>query len=375
MIPFGSFRIGRILGIDVEINYTWFLIFILVTISFSFVFRQKPFSIPLSLGIILAIATSFLFFGSVLLHEISHSFIAKRNKINIKKITLFIFGGVAQMTEEPSTPQTEFKMAIAGPLMSLFLSLFFGSFWLLSYVLNLGVGFSAPFEMLSQINLGLAIFNLLPGFPLDGGRVVRAGLWYFLNDLRKATRIASYGGQAVAFFLIFVGFVGFITNFGFGALWLVLIGWFLNHAAQSGYRQMELQYALSDVKVEEIMVKDVVTINPDLPLDQLVDEYFLRYKFGRFPVVDKGTLIGVVTLHDVKEIPREEWPINTARQITTFLDKDIQITPEAEVFKALMKMAKEELGHLLVVKDGNLVGLITKSDIMRLIRVRTELSM
>ncbi len=216
---------------------------------------------------------------------------------------------------------------------------------------------------------------MLPGFPLDGGRVARAALWYFLKDMRKATQIASYAGQAIAFSLIFIGFVGFITNFGFGGLWLVLIGWFLNNAAQSSYRQIELQYALSNVRVKEIMTKDVVTIQPDLPIDQLVNEYFLRYKFGRFPVVDKGNLLGIVTLHDVKEVPREDWPTTMARQIIKLVDEGIEVAPDEQVFKALTKMAQKEVGHLLVVEDGHLKGLLTKSDVMRLIRVRTGLGM
>ena len=375
MLPQGSFRIGKVLGIDLEINYTWFLVFLLVTISFSSIFNQEPFVIPLSLAIILAIFTAILFFVSVLLHELSHSYVAERNNLNIKKITLFIFGGVAQMTEEPSSPQVEFKMAIAGPSMSLFLAFLFGAFWFFLYVLNLSGTLSAPFAILAQINVGLTVFNLLPGFPLDGGRVARAALWYFMKDVRKATRIASYAGQAIAFTLIFIGFVGFITDFSFGGLWLVLIGWFLNNAAQQSYRQMELQHALSDVKVAEIMARDVVAIPPDLSLEQLVNEYFLRYKFGRFPVVEGDTLIGIVTLHDVKEIPREDWPNVSTATIIRLVDQDIEISPEEDAFKALVKMAQKEVGHLLVVENGHLEGLITKSDIIRLIRVRTGLGM
>lgn len=375
MFQFGSFRIGKILGIDVEVNYTWFLIFLLVTISYGSLFTHDPYNVPLLPATILSIITSLLFFASVLLHELAHSFVAKRNGLDIKRITLFLFGGVAQMTEEPSSPQIEFKMAIAGPSMSFFLAVVFGVLWFFVFRLNLGITYTAPFEMLSLINLGLAIFNLLPGFPLDGGRIARAALWYFTKNIVKATRIASYAGQTIAFFLIFVGFIAFISNFGFGGLWLMLIGWFLNNAAQSGYRQMELQHALSDVKVEEIMTRDVVTIHPDLPLDQLVNEYFLRYKFGRFPVIDRDVLQGVVTLHDVKEIPRENWATTTASQIITLVDKDIEVTPGEEVFKALMKMAQEEVGHLLVVENSRLEGLVTKSDIMRLIRVKVGLGM
>jgi len=375
MFQFGSFRIGKILGIDVEVNYTWFLIFLLVTISYGSLFTHDPYNVPFLPATVLSIITSLLFFASVLLHELTHSFVAKRNGLGIKRITLFLFGGVAQMTEEPSSPQIEFKMAIAGPCMSFFLALVFGVLWFFVTRFDPGITYTAPFEMLSLINLGLAIFNLLPGFPLDGGRIARAVLWYFTKNVVKATRIASYAGQAIAFFLIFIGFIAFISNFGFGGLWLMLIGWFLNNAAQQGYRQMELQHSLSNVKVEEIMTRDVVTIYPELPVDQLVNDYFLRYKFGRFPVVEGHKLLGVVTLHDVKEVPRENWVSMTAGQIITKAGKNIEVTPGEEVFKALMQMAQEDIGHLLVVKNSQLEGLITKSDIMRLIRIRTGLGM
>ncbi len=305
---------------------------------------------------------------SVLLHELSHSYIAKRNNLEIEKITLFIFGGVAQMTEEPSSPLVEFKMAIAGPSMSLFLSLLFSALWLVLRLSRAGSIVPAPFALLAEINLGLAMFNLLPGFPLDGGRVTRAALWYLLRDLRKATYIASYAGRGIALLLMLGGMIGFATSFGFGGLWLVLIGWFLNNAAQQSYKQVELQEALSRVKVEEIMTRDVVFIDPDIPLDRLVNEYFLRYRFGRFPVVQNGRLLGIVTLHDVKEIERENWPLTSVRQIISGTEPGIKVSPEEDAFKALVRMAQKGTGHLLVVEEGRLQGLVTKSDVLRLIR-------
>ena len=365
MIPFGSFKIGRILGIDLEINYTWFLVFALVTGSFSLVFRQELSSLSLFISIILAVFTAALFFVSVLLHELSHSYVAKRNSLEIKKITLFIFGGVAQMTEEPSSPQVEFKMAIAGPSMSLFLSLLFLSVWLFGTLMNFGPVLPAPFALLAEINLGLAVFNLLPGFPLDGGRVARAALWYFLKDLRKATRIASYAGRGIAFLLIFAGFAGFVSDLNFGGLWLVLIGGFLNNAARQSYKQLEMQQVLSKVKVGEMMVKGDLSVHPDAPIDLVAGGYDRSYRLESLPVVEDGRLLGIIRVRDIKEVPRANWPVTTARQLTKPANEEIVISPDEDAFKALIKMAQANVRHLLVMEDGQLRGVISKSDVLR----------
>ena len=373
LLPFGSFRIARIFGIPIEINYTWFVIFILVLFSLTFNFRvQYQFSLALSLAE--GLFTAILFFSSLILHELSHSYVAKMNKIPIKKITLFIFGGVAQMTEEPKNATSEFVMAVAGPATSLVLSLLYGAIWVGARILNLGSVLEAPFFWLFQINLALAVFNSAPGLPLDGGRVLRATIWYFTGNLARATRIASRSGQGLAYLLIFLGFYLVIGQGQPGGFWLILIGLFLNQAAQASYQQMLFQKSLSGVKVADIMTRDVLTVEPDITLERLVDDYFLKHKFGRFPVAKEGALLGVITLHDVKEVPRDNWPTVTARDVVKPLSDGNEIKPEHDAVHALMKMAREDVGHLLVVDDnGSLVGLVTRSDIIRLIKVKSEL--
>jgi len=372
LLPFGSIRIGRILGIDVEINYTWFVIFVLVTVALTLTFQQKPYQLSPLASLVDGVITSLLFFVSVLLHELCHSVVARVNGIPIKKITLFIFGGVAQMSREPDNPGVEFKMAIAGPLASFLLALVFGSIFLLTRSLGLIRVVVAPFIFLAEINLALGLFNLAPGFPLDGGRVLRAALWYWYHDLERATRIAAGFGQGVAGLLILIGFLSVIMG-NLGGIWFILLGWFLNQASQASYKQLVLQRSLSGIKIEEIMTREVQTVEPSLTLDQVVNEHFLRYKFGRFPVVEDGRLLGVITLHDVKEIPRENWSTTTVWEAMDPLEERLKISSGKDAVQALMQMAREEVGHLLVVEDDRLVGLVTRADIIRLIKVKTEL--
>lgn len=372
-LPFGSIRIGSILGISIEINFTWFIIFALVTLSLATAYFPQQFpELPMTTNFILGVITSIFFFGSVIFHELFHSIVAKLNNIPIKKITLFIFGGVAQMTQEPSSPGVEFRIAVAGPLSSLGLAFIFGLVWLLARSLGLSVFIIAPAQYLSWINALLAVFNLLPGFPLDGGRVLRAGLWGWSKDITAATRIASRVGEGFAYLLIFIGFLGVLRG-QWGLGWFILIGWFLQQAAQSSYQHLIFERSLSNVKVADIMTREVETVAPDISLDRLVDEYFLKFKFGRFPVVSNGQLLGIITLHDIKEVPREEWAFKTAKDILTPLEKAMTVGPQDEAVQVLTRMAQSEVGHLLVVENNSLVGLVTRSDIIRLIKIKSEL--
>lgn len=370
-----GFRLGRVFGIEIDISYSWFFIFALITVLLTFgIFPQNfPEHSPL-INLILGLFTSALFFGSLLFHELTHSLIANLNKIPIKRITLFVFGGVSQMSDEPSDPYSELKMAVAGPLSSMFLA---GLFYLIFFLLS-SAGLSSPywaaFAWLWQINLLLAIFNLAPGFPLDGGRVFRSILWMTLHDMERATNIASKAGQGFAFLLVGLGFLFFIGG-NIGGIWLILIGWFLYQSAAASYQQLVLQHTLSDVRVKEIMTPKVQTVAPDTKLDDLVNDYFLKYRFGRFPVTEDGNLLGIVTLHDIKVIPREKWATTTTRQIVENLEEPMYVGPNDQAVKALMKMAREDIGHLLVVDENKrLNGIITRADIIRLIKVKSELN-
>lgn len=369
-----GFRLGKIFGVDIYISYSWFFIFLLVTFMLTYgIFPQNYPTHSFLINLMLGLFTAALFFGSLLFHELSHAFIANRNKIPITRITLFIFGGMAQMSEEPHKPSSEFKMAIAGPLSSLLLAaVFFGIFTLL-VVGGFSSPYFAPFEWLWQINVLLAIFNLVPGYPLDGGRVFRSILWMITKNQQKATNIAAKVGQGFAYFLMGIGIL-LVINDNFGGLWFILIGWFLNRSASASYQQLLLQNALSGLKVEDLMSTEVKTVTPDIDLETLVNDYFLNYKFGRFPVIDGNDLLGIVTLHDIKDVQRDMWPKTTTGEVVEKLIEPMYVKADDEAVHALTKMVQEDIGHLLVIDDTNhLEGIITRADIIRLMKIRSEL--
>lgn len=375
MIPFGSIKIGRISGIDIEINYTWFVIFILVAAALAFAYFPTVYpQLPVSVNIINGLLTSILFFGSVLFHELMHSSVALRNGLNISKITLFIFGGVSQMEDEPPTAGVEFRMALAGPLSSFALAMVFGGIWFVLVRAGVSAAFFAPFGWLALINGLLGAFNLVPGFPLDGGRVFRSILWYFFNDITRATRIAARVGQGFAYSLIIFGLLMIFRGFLDG-LWLILIGWFLNNAARGSYQQLVLRTQLGETNVKEVMNPNVETVKPDLSLEQVVRDFFMRFKFSRFPVIDQEhNLLGLITLTGVKNVPRDKWETTEVSKIIEPAEKDVIINPDDEALSALMQMSQENTPQLLVIDNNNkLTGLVSRKDIVRLLKVRRRL--
>ena len=277
------------------------------------------------------------------------------------------------MSEEPHDAYSELKMAIAGPGSSFFLAGLFYSLYQTFVWAGLPSALYAVFGWLARINFFLAVFNLAPGFPLDGGRVLRATVWYLTKNLELATNVASKTGQGVGLAMVGLGVFMFLSG-QIGGVWLILIGWFLNQSAVASFRQMMLQQSLVNIDVENIMSSDVRTVSSDLTLEELVNHYFLRHRVGRFPVVDGGSLRGVVTLHDVKDVPREQWDAETVGQIIEPIDEDMFVSPGDAAVKALTKMAEHDIGHLMVVDDKkDLVGIVTRADIVQLIKVRTEL--
>lgn len=353
-----SWRIGRIMGIPIHIHFSWLIIFGLITWSLSTYYfpRAVPELTTVSSWVVGAAATLLLFI-SVAFHELSHSFIARKHRIPIDRITLFIFGGVAQMRGEPSDPSSEFKIAIAGPLSSILLSVVFFSLSLLS-----GGAVNALFSYLAFINLLLAVFNLLPGFPMDGGRVLRSALWARKKNYFYATQKASSVGQAVAIFFMVFGLFSLFYGIPSG-LWLMLIGWFLFSAAQASYQQSTLQEVLSGVKVKDIMVKDIVWLDPSITIEEAVNEYFLKYGYGGFPVKKDDELKGFVTLKEVKDIPRSNWDKVTVEEVVAPHRKESEISPENDAFSALEMMTREGRGRIIVTEQGKIVGLITRNGI------------
>jgi Zn-dependent protease/CBS domain-containing protein len=365
----GSLKIVTIMGIPIRVHFSWLIIFGLITWSLStFYFPKAAPELPGLSYWISGVAASLLLFVSVALHELSHSFIAMKYGQSIASITLFIFGGVAQIKSEPANPKAEFNMAIAGPVSSFVLSLIF----FLIYNMVTGQVERALFQYLSNLNFILGVFNLIPGFPMDGGRVVRAFIWRKTNNFFYATRKASSYGRKIAIFFIAFGLFSIFIGSP-GGLWLMLIGWFLHTAAQSSYQQASIQETLSNVKVKDMMVKDIVTISRNATIDSAIDEYFTKYGYGGFPVVDNGEFLGIVTLKEIKNIPKERWKDVRISEIFIPHDKRWEISEEEYVLKALELMISENKGRLLVSGKGNVVGLITRNGIAKYIQIISEI--
>jgi Zn-dependent protease/CBS domain-containing protein len=369
-----SFRLITLFNIPIEINLTWFIILGLVifTLARGYFPYTNPELSPAAHWL-MAIIAAFLLFASLLAHELSHSLVARRHKLPIRGITLFVFGGVAHMEKEPSSPGVEFKMAIAGPIMSFFLAfLFFG---LTQAFYNLG--FPKPILSITNylfiLNLVVGIFNLIPGFPLDGGRVLRAALWSYYNDIKKATAIASGFGKGFAFFLIAVGFLNLFTGSIIAGVWFIFIGLFLQEAAEVSYRQVVMKKMLGGTKVESFMTKDVITIPAEIKLDKLVDEYFFRFRHASFPVVEDDAVLGLVTLHDIKEVAKDKWSKTSAKDTMIPLGRELIISKKADTMDALTKLARNGIGRLLVIEDSKLIGIISQRDIMRLFEFKSEI--
>jgi Zn-dependent protease len=361
-------------NIPVEINITWFIILGLVifTLARGYFPYTNPELSPTAHWI-MAIIAALLLFASLLAHEFSHSLVAIRHKLSIRGITLFIFGGVAHMEQEPSSPGVEFKMAIAGPAMSFFLAIFFFGLTQAFYNLGLPKYVLSITNYLFVLNLIVGIFNLIPGFPLDGGRVLRATLWSYFNDIKKATAIASGFGKGFAFFLIAIGFLNLFTGAIIAGIWFIFIGLFLQEAAEVSYRQVVMKKMLSGIKVKDLMTQSVITVPADMTLDKLVDDYFFRTRHATFPVVEDDKILGLVTLHDIKEVPKAKWAQTSAKEVLIPLSRELVISKDADVMLALTKLASNRLGRLLVTEDSKFLGILSQRDIMRLFEFKSEI--
>ena len=370
-----SLHIITIFGIPIEINYSWFIIFFLV--AWTLAQNYFPHVLPnasIYVYWIMGIMAAILFFMSLLAHELSHSIVAIKNKLPISGITLFIFGGVAHLSKEPQTPGTEFKMAAAGPLCSFSLSFLFFVLTQIFYNLRFPMSVVVTTDYLSFINLAVGMFNLVPGFPLDGGRIFRAALWSIFGDIKKATQIASAFGKAFAYFLMGIGFLYLIYGAVLSGIWFIFIGFFLREAASASYQQVAFKKYLSGVKVRDIMTKNVVTVSEDLSLLSLVDDYFFRYRFTSFPVVtDEGEIKGMITIHAAKDVPRELWPSTKVSGAMIPLKNDLVVNPSTDLLDALSQMAGNGIGRLIATKDGKLAGIISQRDVIRLFEVREDL--
>jgi len=363
----------RIAGIRIRLDISWFIIFALVLLALSAGYfpRNFPGQAPQTYWIAGFIAT-LLFFASVLIHELSHSLVAIHSGIEIPEITLFIFGGVSRLSQEPKDPVTELKIAIVGPLSSFVLA---ALFWVLkSFSRGLEPSMIvAVFGYLAWINLALGIFNLIPGFPLDGGRVFRAIWWWKSGSLTRATKIASDIGKGFALALMLLGGLQIFAGALISGLWLVFIGMFLRGMSAQGYEEVVIRKALEGVRVEEVMVREVVSVPPDLTVADLVHDYFLQYAYRGFPVLGNGRVLGIVSLPAVKNVPREEQQSTRVQEIMAPKSDSMLIATEASLADALVQMSREGEERLLVISQDRLVGMVTKTGLLRFVQIRQVL--
>lgn len=370
----GGVDLFRVAGIQIAIDYSWIVIFVLVLWSLSagyFPQRSPGYGWAAYLGV--GAAATLLFFASVLTHELAHAVVANRLGQHVRRITLFIFGGMAHLSGEPKTAEAELRIAIVGPLTSFALG---GLFWLVSTALAAAGAdalWTSMFRYLAFINVALGVFNLLPGFPLDGGRLLRAALWKRSGDLRAASRRAADWGAGIAIGLMVLGALQIFAGALIGGLWLIFIGMFLRGAARASYYGVVVQQALDGTRVADIMVRDPVIVPADTTVQDAIEEYFLRYGHGGFPVGSDGRVEGLLSLSMVQRCPAAERARHAVREIMRPLDEQVAIAADADIAAALQRMGTADVGRLLVLEHGRLAGLITRAGIMRFVQMKMQL--
>jgi Zn-dependent protease len=363
--------LGRIFGIAIALDYSWFLIFALMTWLLATSYYPEEFhDWPPSLCWSMAAVTTIMLFASVLLHELGHSVVALRYKIPVRSITLFVFGGVAQIEAEPPSAAAEFFVAIAGPIVSLILAVSF-------YVLQPAVAGVEPLaglaKYLAYLNVSLVAFNLIPGYPLDGGRVFRAIVWALTRNMRRATLVAANAGRFFGFLFIFLGVSRMMAGDLGGGLWIAFIGWFLDNAAAAQIQQVGLQDVLSRHTVAQAMSVQYVVVPVDLPLQQLVDEHILGRGQRCFLVNRGDETVGLTTLHRIKQVPRQRWATTTAEQVMLPREQFKSIAPDTELWSALQLMDRDGVNQLPVIADGRVAGMLSREDVIAYLLTIREL--
>jgi Zn-dependent protease/CBS domain-containing protein len=368
-----SFRLFTVRGIEVGVHYSWLIIFGLVTYSLSvYAFPTVP-GVPRLPAIdywILGALTSLLLFASVLIHELAHSFVARARGLNAKSITLFIFGGVSNLSGEAKEASTEFLVAIVGPLTSFVLA---GIAFGLASVVNEPHA-DLVLSYLFLINLTLGIFNLIPGFPLDGGRVLRAILWGATGNVRRSTELAASVGKLVAYLMFgYAIYLILVENNVFGGLWIAAIAWFLHNAASTSVQQLVFEQRLRKVKVGDIIRRDDTTVSPDITVGELVDSYILPAARRAVPVEENGQLVGIVTVSDLGHVPPEARDQASVRQVMGGKERIYTVRADSKVLDAFELMGEHDLEQLPVMEGDRLIGLLTRADVARQLQLREAL--
>ena len=371
-------KLGRISGIEIGLHYSWFIIAALIVLSLGEHFRQVNPNRGAGEIWIAALFTAVLFFVTLLLHELAHSLVAQSRGLKVRAITLFALGGVSQIQDDATDAKTEFWVAIAGPIASLIIG-----FSCLGIALGLGwqlwtephTAAIGVMVWLGYINFALAFFNMIPGFPLDGGRVLRSLVWAITKNADRSTRIAARFGQVVAFLFILDGIWRYFSGAGFGGLWIAFIGWFLMDAAKASYAEVGTTAALRGMRVYDVMSRDCVIVDRGMSLKDFVDIYLLKTGQRCFAVEDQGRLVGIITPFDVSNISRDRWDETTVREAMRPLQELHVITPDTPVLDALKLMARNDVNQLPVVANGTLQGMVSRSHLVQLLQVRSVLQL
>jgi Zn-dependent protease/predicted transcriptional regulator len=371
-------KLGRIFGVNIGLHFTWVLIALLIAFSLATRFQAMHPDWGPGVAWATAIITAALFFAAIIAHELSHALVAKWRGLPVHAITLFALGGVAQIEKEAADAKTEFWMGIVGPITSAVLGfLCLALAWALGWTMlaEPGSPLMAMLVWLGYINIGLAIFNMIPGFPMDGGRVLRAVIWWITGNASRATRIATRMGQIIAFCFIILGLISFFRGAGFNGLWIVFIGWFLLLAARSSSAQLEMSERLRGVRVTDVMTRDCQVVDKRSNLQTFVDEHLLRTGRRCFLIAANGALAGLITPHEVKTVERALWPSTSVADVMLPLDRLRTVRPDTPVTEALEIMGRADVNQLPVMSNGRLEGIISRDQIVQFLVTRAELDM
>ncbi len=369
-----TLRLGRLFGIELKLDYSWFIIFVLMTWSLAgHYFPMIHPGWPVRVYWVMGVVTALLFFASVMAHELAHSFVSQAQGVPVRDITLFIFGGAARISQEPKSAQHEFLMALAGPVASLVIAILFGLVWLVSEPISPLLHALAAW--LGWINLALALFNLIPGFPLDGGRVFRAIVWSITGNLRRATLITVELGKVVTFGLIFWGMWQILNGNWANGLWISFIGWFVANASAANYQRVALHELLAGHTVRKVMMTDCPHLLPRLTLDVVVDHVVLPSSRRCFPVVEKDQLRGLLTLHRIKEVPRAQWTTTRVEDVMIPLAELKMVQPDDGLATVFERMTAEDINQFPVVDaEGRLLGMVARDNVLAFLRIRAVFS-
>lgn len=366
-------KIFELLGFPIYVDLSWFIIVLLITWSLaSNAFPAFYEGLATRTYWMMGLAGALGLFVSILLHELGHSVVARRFNVPMKGITLFIFGGVAEMSEEPPSAKAEFFVAIAGPIVSIVIAIVCYTAGILGGT-TLATPVAGVLAYLGIINAVVVGFNLIPAFPLDGGRVLRSILWHFKGSLRWATRITSTIGSGFGLFLILLGVLNFVGGNFVGGMWQVLIGIFLRGAAQMSYQQVLIRRALEGEPIDRFMNTEVITVPSTATLNEVVDDYVYKYHHKMFPVADNGRLLGCITTQEIQRVPRKQWDQQTVGDVAKPCDEENTIQRGSDAMEALSQMQKQETSRLMVVQNGNLEGVLSLKDMLKFIALKVEL--